>query len=173
MNDFSQWIRDIPDFPKPGILYRDITPLLGDANAFQRVLDAFCVRYTSEPLDAVAGIEARGFIFGTALAARLGVGFIPIRKRGKLPYETHAATYHLEYGTDTLEIHRDAFGKASRLLLCDDLLATGGTLAASVELIEKLEGDVVSIAVLIELLSLKGREKLRDYDIFSLIQYED
>ena len=171
MNDFSQFIRDIPDFPKPGILFKDITPLLGDANAFQRVLDAFCVRYTAAPLDAVAGIEARGFIFGTALASRLGVGFIPIRKRGKLPYDTHKATYQLEYGTGTLEIHRDAFAKDSRILLCDDLLATGGTLAASVELIEKLEGSAVGIAVLIELLALKGREQLPDHDIFSLIQY--
>ena len=171
MNDFSQFIRDIPDFPKPGILFKDITPLLGDANAFQRVLDAFCVRYTAAPLDAVAGIEARGFIFGTALASRLGVGFIPIRKRGKLPYDTHKATYQLEYGTGTLEIHHDAFAKDSRVLLCDDLLATGGTLAASVELIEKLDGCVVGIAVLIELLALKGRAQLPDYDIFSLIQY--
>ena len=171
MRDFSQFIRDIPDFPKPGILFKDITPLIGDANAFHRALDAFAVRYTSETIDAVAGTEARGFIFGTALAYRFGTGFIPIRKRGKLPYDTHKATYQLEYGTGTLEIHRDAFAKDSRVLLCDDLLATGGTLAASVELIEKLEGCVVGIAVLIELLALKGREQLPDYDIFSLIQY--
>ena len=171
MHDFSQFIRDIPDFPKAGIIFKDITPLIGNANAFHRVLDEFALRYKSETIDVVAGTEARGFIFGTALAYRFGTGFVPIRKKGKLPYRTHQTTYDLEYGQDTLEIHQDAFPKGSRVLLCDDLLATGGTLAASVELIEKLEGHVVGIAVLIELLELNGRERVPDYDIFSLIKY--
>ena len=171
MHDFSQFIREIPDFPKPGILFKDIMPLIGDANSFHRVLDAFALRYRDEPIDMVAGTEARGFIFGTALAHRFGTGFVPIRKKGKLPYNTHEATYDLEYGSDTLEIHQDAFPRHSRVLLCDDLLATGGTLAASIKLIEKLEGDIMGIAVLIELLELKGREQLPNYDIFSLIKY--
>ncbi len=171
MHDFSRFIREVPDFPKPDILFKDITPLIGNANAFHRVLDEFALRYKSETIDVVAGTEARGFIFGTALAYRFGAGFVPIRKKGKLPYDTHETTYSLEYGSDTLEIHRDAFPKHSKILLCDDLLATGGTLAASVELIEKLEGQIVGIAVLIELLELKGREKVQNYDIFSLIKY--
>lgn len=171
MKDFSRLIREVPDFPKPGILFKDITPLVGNSNAFRRVLDEFALRYNSERIDVVAGTEARGFIFGTALAYRFGVGFVPIRKIGKLPYETHRATYDLEYGQDTLEIHQDAFPKGSRVLLCDDLLATGGTLAASVDLIERLEGKIVGIAVLIELLELKGRERVPDQDIFSLIKY--
>ena len=171
MHDFSRFIRDIPDFPKAGIIFKDIAPLIGNANAFHRVLDEFALRYKSERIDVVAGTEARGFIFGTALAYRFGAGFVPIRKKGKLPYDTHEASYNLEYGSDTLEIHRDAFPKHSRILLCDDLLATGGTLAASVDLIEKLEGDIVGIAVLIELTELNGREKIPDQDVFSLIKY--
>ncbi|MCE2414082.1 adenine phosphoribosyltransferase [Candidatus Poribacteria bacterium] len=171
MHDFSQLIREIPDFPKPDILFKDITPLIGNANAFHRVLDEFALRYKSEKIDVVAGTEARGFIFGTALAYRFGVGFVPIRKKGKLPHETHEATYDLEYGQDTLEIHRDAFPKDSRVLICDDLLATGGTLAASINLIEKLEGHIVGIAVLIELTYLNGKEKFPDHDVFSLIKY--
>ena len=171
MHDFSQFIREIPDFPKPGILFKDITPLIGNPTAFHRVIDEFARRYTSETIDVVAGIDARGFIFGTALAYRFGVGFVPIRKKGKLPYETHQATYDLEYGSDTLEIHQDAFPKDSRVLLCDDLLATGGTLSASVDLIEKLGGHIASIAVLIELTELNGREQIPNYDVFSLIEY--
>lgn len=171
MHDFAQFIREIPNFPKPDILFKDITPLIGNANAFHRVLDEFAFRYKSETIDVIAGTEARGFIFGTALAYRFGVGFVPIRKKGKLPYDTHEVTYDLEYGTDTLEIHQDAFPKHSRVLLCDDLLATGGTLAASADLIEKLGGQIVGIAVLIELLELKGREKVPNHDIFSLIKY--
>ncbi len=171
MHDFSRFIRDIPDFPKAGIIFKDITPLIGNANAFHRVLDEFALRYKSERIDVVAGTEARGFIFGTALAYRFGAGFVPIRKKGKLPYGTHEASYNLEYGSDTLEIHRDAFPKHSRVLLCDDLLATGGTLAASVDLIEKLKGHIAGIAVLIELTELNGRAQIPDYDIFSLIKY--
>ena len=171
MHDFSQFIREIPDFPKPGILFKDITPLIGNPTAFHRAIDEFALRYKLEAIDVIAGIDARGFIFGTALAYRLGVGFVPIRKKGKLPYDTHGATYDLEYGQDTLEIHQDAFPKDSKVLLCDDLLATGGTLSASVDLVEKLGGDIVSVAVLIELTELNGRERIPNYDIFSLIKY--
>ncbi len=171
MQDFTQFIRDIPDFPKQGILFKDITPLLGNRNAFQNAIEAFANRYESESIDAIVGIDARGFIFASALAYRLGVGFVPIRKSGKLPYDTHEATYQLEYGTDTLTIHQDAFSKGSRVLICDDVLATGGTLAASIELVEKLDGTLVGIALLIELTALSGRDKLANYDIFSLIEF--
>ena len=172
MQDFSRFIRDIPDFPKPGILFKDITPLLGNSEAFYAAIDAFAARYESEDkIDAVVGIDARGFIFAAALAYRLNAAFVPIRKSGKLPYDTHEATYELEYGTDTLAVHQDAFPKQSQVLICDDVLATGGTLAASVELIEKLEGNIVGIALLIELRFLNGREKIPNHDIFSLIEY--
>jgi len=171
MQDFSQFIRDISDFPKQGIQFKDITPLLGHRDAFQNAIEAFANRYESKAIDAIVGIDARGFIFGSALAYRLGVGFVPIRKSGKLPYQTHEATYELEYGTDTLAIHQDAFPKQSRVLLCDDVLATGGTLAASIELVEKLDGTLVGIALLIELTFLNGREKLANREIFSLIEF--
>ena len=171
MHDFSVFIRDIPDFPKPGILFKDITPLLGNSTAFQNAIEAFTHRYESESIDAVVGIDARGFIFASALAYRLGAPFVPIRKSGKLPFDTYEATYDLEYGTDTLAIHQDAFPKGSRVLICDDVLATGGTLAASVELVEKFEADIVGIALLIELTQLNGREKLGDQKIFSLIEF--
>ena len=171
MQDFSKFVREVPDFPIPGIPYKDITPLLGNPTAFHRVIDEFALRYKLEALDVIAGIEARGFIFASALAYRLGAAFVPIRKKGKLPYHTHEATYDLEYGHDAVTIHQDAFPKHSRVLICDDVLATGGTLAASVELIEKLEGHIVGIALLIELSELNGREKIPNHDIFSLIKY--
>ena len=171
MHDFSRFIREIPDFPKLGILFKDITPLLGNPTAFHRVIDEFALHYKSEAIDVVAGTEARGFIVGSALAYRLGAAFVPIRKKGKLPYRTCEAAYDLEYGSDAVAIHQDAFPKHSSVLICDDLLATGGTLAASVDLIEQLEGHIVGIAVLIELLELNGREKIPNYDIFSLIKY--
>ena len=171
MHDFSRFIRDIPNFPKPDISFKDITPLLGNPTAFHKAIDEFALRYKLEAIDAVVGIDARGFIFASALAYRLGVGFVPIRKSGKLPFDKYEVTYDLEYGSDTVAIHRDAFSKGSRVLICDDLLATGGTLAASVSLIEKLEGHIVGVAVLIELTELNGREKVPDYDIFSLIKY--
>ncbi len=171
MQDFSRFIRDIPDYPKAGILFKDITPLLGNPTVFHKAIDEFVLRYKLEAIDVVAGIDARGFIFGAALAYRLGAAFVPIRKKGKLPYHTYEAAYDLEYGTDALEIHQDAFPKYSKVLICDDLLATGGTLAASVDLIEKLEGQIVGIALLIELTELKGRENIPDYDIFSLVKY--
>ena len=170
MQDFSRFIREVPDFPKPGILFKDITPLLGNPTVFHRVIDELALRYKPEAIDVVVGTEARGFIFGAALAYRLGAAFVPIRKKGKLPYETYEASYDLEYGSDTVAIHQDAFPKHSRVLICDDLLATGGTLAVSVSLIEKLEGHIVGIAVLIELPELNGREMLPNHDIFSLIK---
>ena len=171
MYDFPRFIRDVPDFPKPGIVFKDITPLLGNPTAFHKAIDEFAIHYKFEAIDVIAAPEARGFVFGTALAYRLGAAFVPIRKKGKLPYRTHEVTYDLEYGRDTVEIHQDAFPKHSRVLICDDLLATGGTLAALIELIEKLEGHIVSIALLIELTELNGREKIPNYDIFSLIKY--
>ena len=171
MQDFSQFVREVPDFPKPGIVFKDITPLLGNPTAFHRAIDAFALHYKFEAIDVVVGIEARGFIFGAALAYRLGVSFAPIRKQGKLPHEIHETTYDLEYGTDAVAIHQDAFPKHSRVLICDDLLATGGTLTASVHLVEKLEGHIVGIAVLIELAGLNGRERIPNYDVFSLIKY--
>ena len=171
MHDFSRFIREVPDFPKTGISFKDITPLLGNPTVFHKVIDEFALRYKLEAIDAVVGIDARGFIFGSALAYRLGAAFVPIRKKGKLPYHTHEATYDLEYGHDTVEVHQDAFPKHSRVLICDDVLATGGTLSASVDLIEQLEGHIVSIAILIELTELNGREKIPNYDIFSLIKY--
>ena len=171
MHDFSRFIREVPDFPKTGISFKDITPLIGNPTVFHKVIDEFALRYKLEAIDAVVGIDARGFIFGSALAYRLGAAFVPIRKKGKLPYHTHEATYDLEYGHDTVEIHQDAFPKHSRVLICDDVLATGGTLSASVDLIEQLEGHIVSIAILVELTELNGREKIPNYDIFSLIKY--
>lgn len=171
MHDFSQFIREIPDFPKAGIIFKDITPLLGNPTAFHKATDEFARRYKFEAIDAVVGIDARGFIFAAALAYRLGTAFVPIRKSGKLPFDKYEVTYDLEYGSDTVAIHRDAFPKGSKVLICDDLLATGGTLAASVNLIEKLEGNIVGIAILIELTELNGKEKVPDYDIFSLIKY--
>ena len=170
MHDFSQFIREIPDFPKPGVSFKDITPLLGNPTVFHKVIDEFALRYKCEAIDAIVGIDARGFIFASALAYRLGTAFVPVRKSGKLPFDKYEVTYDLEYGSDTIAIHRDAFPKDSKVLICDDLLATGGTLGASVSLIEKLEGRIVGIAILIELTELNGRERVPNYDIFSLIK---
>lgn len=171
MHDFSRFIREVPDFPKTGISFKDITPLIGNPTVFHKVIDEFALRYKLEAIDAIVGIDARGFIFGSALAYRLGTAFVPIRKSGKLPFDKYEVTYDLEYGSDTVAIHRDAFSKDSRVLICDDLLATGGTLAASVKLVEKLEGHIVGIAILVELTELNGREKIPNCDIFSLIKY--
>ena len=171
MNDLSQFIRTIPDYPKPGIMFKDITPLLGNAAAFNAVIEGYANHYKDVPVDVIVGPEARGFIFAAALAYRMEASFVPIRKEGKLPYDTYQVTYDLEYGDDTLTIHQDAFPKkGSRVLLCDDVLATGGTLAATVELIEKLGGDIVGIALLIELTELNGREKIGNLPIFSIFE---
>ncbi|MBI2997499.1 MAG: adenine phosphoribosyltransferase [Deltaproteobacteria bacterium] len=165
-------IRDIPNFPKPGVIFKDITPLLGNGRLFKQAIDLLAARYRSQGLDVVLGIESRGFIIGAALAYRLGAGFCIVRKPGKLPYETHRTTYELEYGSDTLEVHRDALRPQARVLIVDDLIATGGTAAAAAALVSKLEGEVVECAFVIELAFLRGRERLKPYRVFSLIQYD-
>jgi adenine phosphoribosyltransferase len=158
--NLEPYIRDVVDFPQKGIVFKDITPLLGDPAAFSLTLDHLAERYADQELDKIVGIESRGFIFGAALADRLNVGFVPARKPGKLPAETIAESYQLEYGEATLELHCDAFAKGARILLIDDLLATGGTLCAAVRLIERLGGQLAEIAVIIELAFLNGREQL-------------
>ncbi len=170
--DFAKYIRNIPDFPRKGILFRDITTLVKDSVAFSGVIDAFHERYRTKHIDAVAGIEARGFIFGAALAYRLGVGFVPIRKKGKLPWKTLSETYELEYGSDVLEIHADAVSPGQKVLMVDDLIATGGSLLAACKLVERLGGEIVEVAVLIELVDLGGREKIAPRKLFSLIKFE-
>jgi len=167
----KRFIRDIPDFPKPGILFRDITPLLRHGPAFRAAIQALAKRHHGRRPDAVVAIESRGLIVGSALAHELGVGIVPVRKKGKLPHETYRASYTLEYGTDSLEIHRDGLAKDARVLLVDDLLATGGTMAATIQLIEQCGGRIVELAFLIELTALKGRERLAPHPVISLIQY--
>jgi len=169
--DLKSTIRSIPDFPKPGILFRDITTMLKDGAAFSFVIDELAQRYRGSSLDAIAGIESRGFIFGAALAAKLGTGFIPIRKPGKLPAKTVSAEYSLEYGTDKIEMHADAVSPGMRILLIDDLLATGGTMQAACELVEKTGGLVTECCFIIELAGLKGRDVLAGKNIFSLLVY--
>lgn len=164
-------IRDIPDFPKPGILFKDITPLLQEREVFAKVIDAFAERYASKKIDDVVAIESRGFIFGSALAYRLGAAFVPVRKKGKLPYKTVENSYSLEYGTATVEIHTDGIAKGNRVVIVDDLLATGGTAQATCQLVEKLGGTVVETAFVVELAFLNGRNKLKGREIFSLVQY--
>ena len=165
-------IRDIPDFPKPGIVFKDITPLLANGPLFAKTIDLLAERYREKKIDTVLGIESRGFIIGSALAYRLGAGFSVVRKPGKLPYETHSASYQLEYGSDALEIHIDAISSGARVVIADDLIATGGTAAATAELVAKLGGTVVECAFVIELAFLKGREKLQPYGVYSLLQYD-
>lgn len=172
MEDLKTYIRDIPGFPKEGIIFKDITTLLKDRTKFHEAVDAIAEKFKDEKVDAVVGIEARGFIFGAAVAYKLGAGIVPVRKKGKLPHETFSVTYDLEYGKDTLEIHQDAFQKGARVLIVDDLLATGGTVRAVADLIEKMGGKIVGIGFLIELLPLKGRAKLSGYKVVSLVQDE-
>ena len=169
--DLRSYIRDIPDFPKPGILFRDITPLLADGKALRWTIDQLSERYQGT-VDMVLGIESRGFIVGAALAYALGVGIAIVRKPGKLPFEKYSAEYALEYGTDILEIHRDAFGQQTRVLIVDDLLATGGTATAAIALAERLQGEIVECAVIIELGFLHGRERLAPRPVHSLIRYD-
>jgi adenine phosphoribosyltransferase len=164
-------IRTIPDFPIPGIQFKDITTLLSDAAAFRQVVDLLATRYATLGVDAVVGIESRGFIFSAPLAYRLGVGLVPVRKAGKLPAATYQIEYALEYGTNTLEIHRDAFSPAARVVVVDDLLATGGTVGAACSLVEMAGGSVAEVAFVIELTFLKGRETLTKYPVFSIVQY--
>lgn len=167
----EDYIRSIPDWPKEGILFRDITPLLGDPNALAAATDALAAGFADAGIDYVVAVEARGFIFGSAVAEKLGAGFVPIRKPGKLPFKTESVSYDLEYGSDTLEVHCDALRNGVKVLMVDDLLATGGTMAAACELIEKVGGQIAGITFLIELCDLAGREKLGDYPISALISY--
>jgi adenine phosphoribosyltransferase len=164
-------IRDIPDFPKQGIVFKDITPLLGDPQAFNMVINLLANRYVNQHIDRVVGVEARGFILGAALAYKLNSGLILVRKPGKLPADTLKAVYELEYGVDQLEIHRDALTPGSRVVLVDDVIATGGTSRAALDLIKELQCEVIELAFLIELCALNGRQRLRGYKIFSLFQY--
>ncbi len=164
-------IRAIPDFPKKGILFRDITTLLQDKDAFNFAIDLLAKQYKNEKIDYIVAVESRGFIFGAVLAYKLNCGFVPVRKKGKLPFKTHSITYSLEYGTDILEIHQDAFNPAARVLIVDDLLATGGTIAAVTELVEKMSADIAGLCFLIELTVLSGRDKLKGHSIFSLIKF--
>ena len=170
-DDLRAAIRNIPDYPKPGIMFRDITTLLGDARAFRRAVDELVQPWAGMKIDKVAGIEARGFILGGAVAHQVSAGFIPIRKKGKLPWQTVAAEYALEYGTATLEVHTDGVEAGERVLIVDDVLATGGTAAAAASIVEQIGGKVYGIACLIELGFLKGREKLGGRDVFTLIRY--
>jgi len=167
----EKYVRNIPDFPKPGILFRDVTTLIQDGVAFKACVDTLVQKYKGKKIDKVVAVEARGFIFGAAIAHRLGVGFVPVRKKGKLPFKTNAVTYNLEYGTDTLEIHKDAINPGEKVLIVDDLLATGGTVKAVTELVEGLNGKIIGIAFVIELMDLGGRKKLKGYDIHSLIKF--
>lgn len=167
----EEQIRSIPDFPKKGILFRDITTLLNNKEAFRKVIDEFAKLLKGKEIDYIIAAESRGFIFGGALAYKLNCGFVPVRKPGKLPSKTYKYTYSLEYGEDSLEIHCDAFPPKSKVLILDDLLATGGTALAMANLVKKLKSEVVGIAFLIELVSLKGIEKLKKYPVYSLIKY--
>ena len=171
MLDLKKLIREVPDFPKPGILFYDITTLLKDPQGLRELITSLAAHYENNRPDVVVGIEARGFVFGPALAFRLGVGFVPVRKPKKLPAEKVTVTYALEYGADSLEIHKDAIRPGQRVLIMDDLLATGGTAQATVKLVEMLGGKVAGLAFVIELEFLKGRSRLNGYEIFSLLKY--
>jgi adenine phosphoribosyltransferase len=173
MDDLKKLIREVPDYPKPGIRFYDLTTLLKDKQGFHSLIDQLCGHYHGRTIDIVAGIEARGFIFAPALAYRLNAGFVPVRKPKKLPAKTTSISYSLEYGTDSLEIHEDAVKPGQRVIICDDLLATGGTAAATAKLIEKLGGVVEGAAFAVELTFLNGRKKLANLDVFSLIQYDN
>jgi adenine phosphoribosyltransferase len=165
-------IREVPDFPKKGILFYDITTLLKDKLGFARLIDALSANYIGKEIDLILGMEARGFIFGPALAYRLNAGFVPVRKPGKLPAETAKCTYDLEYGSNTLEIHKDAIEKGQRVLIVDDLLATGGTAVATADLATRLGAEIAGFAFVVELDFLKGRNRLANYDVFSLLHYD-
>lgn len=167
----TDYIRDIKDFPKPGIIFKDIAPLLSDKDALREAIEALTEPFKGQKIDYVAAVEARGFIFGSVVAKELGAGFIPIRKPGKLPFDTDSVTYDLEYGSDTLEIHTDAVKPGDKVLMVDDLLATGGTMVAACELIEKLGGSISGLTFLIELTFLSGREKLKSYPVHAVISY--
>lgn len=172
MIDLAKYIRDVPDFPKQGIVFKDITPLLGNPQALRETVDRLVEPYVDAGIDAVVGVESRGFIFGALAAERMNVGFVPVRKAGKLPAETISESYELEYGTGTIEIHADAVAPGGKVLMVDDLLATGGTLAAACRLMDKLGAEIVGVAVVIELAFLNGRAKLGDLDLHVLMQVD-
>ncbi|HMB15873.1 MAG TPA: adenine phosphoribosyltransferase [Pelovirga sp.] len=171
MDELKNIIRDIPDFPKKGIIFKDVTTLLSDAKSYQRMIDLLAHRYIGEKIDQIVGIEARGFILGAALAYKLGTGITLVRKSGKLPYKTHQVTYDLEYGSDVLEIHEDAFKRGDRVIIADDLLATGGTMAAVIQLLDRTGAELVECAFLAELEFLNGRSKLPEGKVFSLLKF--
>jgi len=165
-------IRNIPDFPKKGILFRDVTTLIQNKDAFKKSVDLLAKKYKGKGIDKVVGVEARGFIFGAAVAHRIQAGFVPVRKKGKLPAKTISTTYQLEYGTDTLEIHQDAIRPNEKVLIIDDLLATGGTVKAVIDLVNQLGGKISGIGFIIELVDLKGKDKFKEYPVFSLVKFE-
>jgi adenine phosphoribosyltransferase len=169
--DLAKMIRDVPDFPKEGIIFKDITTLIKDPEAFKEAVDVLADHYADREVDLVAAVEARGYIFGAPVALKLGAGFIPVRKAGKLPAQKLREEYELEYGTDSVEMHQDAIKPGQKVLIVDDLIATGGSAAATARLVERLGGEVVGIAFLIELRFLEGVEKLKGYDVFTVIQY--
>ncbi|MFK7767883.1 MAG: adenine phosphoribosyltransferase [Mariniblastus sp.] len=169
--DLNDYIRDVQDFPKPGIVFKDITPLLGSCAAFEACIDQFAEEYKDKKIDVIAAAEARGFLFAAPLALRLGIGMVPIRKPGKLPFKKHSYSYELEYGTDTLEMHVDAVKEGQNVLVIDDLLATGGTVQACCEMIEECNANIVACAFLIHLQFLDGAKKLDKYPVFSLLNY--
>lgn len=171
MDDLKTLIRDVPDFPKKGVIFKDITTLLKEGEAFKEAIDEISNRYLDKRIDVVVSVESRGFIIGSAIAYKLQAGIVPVRKKGKLPWPTHQCTYELEYGADTLEIHQDAIKAGEKALIVDDLLATGGTVGAVIDLVERLKGQIAEVAFLIELSFLKGRKKIRGYPVYSLIKY--
>ncbi|MDO8427565.1 MAG: adenine phosphoribosyltransferase [Deltaproteobacteria bacterium] len=171
MDDLRRSIRDVPDFPKKGIIFKDITTLCKEPALFQRMVDLLGYRYIGKGIDLVVGIEARGFVVGAALAYKLGAGVVLVRKPGKLPHKTHKASYTLEYGKDSLEIHQDAIEKGQKVVIADDLLATGGTAGAVASLVKDMGGNIIECSFIVELEELKGREKLRPHPVFSLIKY--
>jgi len=173
MKEIAEKIRNVPDFPKKGIQFKDITTLTKDGQSFAKVINLFDEKFKDKQIDAIVGIESRGFIFGGALAYKWGIGFIPVRKLGKLPAEKIREEYELEYGTDSLEIHVDSIQKGQKIFIIDDLLATGGTIGATAKLIERLGGEIAGMAFVIELSFLQGREKVKEYDVMTLVDYDD
>ena len=169
--ELKKYIRDVPDWPKKGVLFRDITPLLGEPKVFQKAIDMMTADYIGKGIEYVAAADARGFIFGAPIALKLNAGFVPVRKMGKLPYKTERLTYDLEYGKNTVEVHIDAVQKGSKVLMVDDLLATGGTIEAACKLVEKIGGNIVGVVFLIELVSLNGIKKLEKYEVKSILRY--
>lgn len=172
MESIAKKIRNVPNFPKAGIQFKDITTLIKDGKTFAQVIDIFDEKFYHKKIEKIVGIESRGFIFGSALAYKWGIGFVPVRKAGKLPGDKIREEYELEYGTDALEIHTDSISKGQRILIFDDLLATGGTIAATTKLVERLGGEIAGIAMIIELSFLNGRDKINQYDLYTLVKYD-